>query len=161
MYQLEPKWDWPIWNVKRKYQVKPKRHGPTWDVAKTYDWDLGFIKMKSLIAWTIYFHINRILFFNRIFETQLTLSLCQDDFFPYENPLKHIHQDDQLTFCSILMLNTVLKTPFTTARAETSTWRRNLYVNETDLFVTSLWRLIGTKIKPGNLRRRSNAPIDT
>ena len=58
------------------------------------------------------------------------------------------------------MLNTALKTPFIADHAETSTWRRNLYVNETDLFVTSLLRLIGRKIKPANLRRRNNTPID-
>ena len=66
-----------------------------------------------------------------------------------------------LTFCSILMLNTALKTPFIADHAETSTWRRNLYMNETDLFVTSLQHLISRKIKPANLRRRNNAPIDT
>ena len=59
------------------------------------------------------------------------------------------------------MLNTALKTPFIADRAETSAWRHNLYVNETDLFVTSLQRLIGRKIKPANLRCRNNAPIDT
>ena len=36
--------------------------------------------------------------------------------------------------------------------AETPSRRRNWYVNETDLFVTSLRRLIGTQIKPANLR---------
>ena len=88
-------------------------------------------------------------------------SLCQDDFFPYENSLKHIHEDDQLTFYSILMLNTALKIPFIVDRAETSKWRCNLYVNDTDLFVTSLERIIGRKIKRANLRCRNNAPIDT
>ena len=62
----------------------------------------------------------------------------------------------------MLMLNTALKTPFIAVDyAETSTWRRNLYVNEADLFVTSLQRLTGRKIKPANSRRRNNAPIDT
>ena len=62
---------------------------------------------------------------------------------------------------SILMLNTALKTRFIADPAETSTWRRNLYVNETDLFVRCLWRLIGSRIKPANLRSRNNTPIDT
>ena len=44
--------------------------------------------------------------------------------------------------------------------AETLSWRRNWYVNETDLFVTSLGRLIGTWIKPTNLRRRNDVPIN-
>ena len=47
-------------------------------------------------------------------------SLCEGDFSPYENSLKHVHKDDQLTFCSILMLNTALKTPFIADHAETS-----------------------------------------
>ena len=38
--------------------------------------------------------------------------------------------------------------------AKTSARRRNWYVNETDLFKTSLWRLIGTYKKPTNLRRQ-------
>ena len=38
---------------------------------------------------------------------------------------------------------------------------RNWYVNETDLFEAFLWRLIGTYIKPTNLRRRNDVPIDT
>ena len=33
------------------------------------------------------------------------------------------------------MLKTVLKTQFITDHAETSSWRRNLYVDEADLFV--------------------------
>ena len=45
--------------------------------------------------------------------------------------------------------------------AETSSQRRDWYVNETDLFETSLWRLIGTQFKPTNLRRRNDVPIDT
>ena len=85
-------------------------------------------------------------------------SPCQVDFSPYENPLKDIHEDDQLTFCSILMLNTALKTLFIADHAETSTLRRNLYVNEADLFI--LRRLIGRKMKPANLRRRNNATVD-
>ena len=39
-------------------------------------------------------------------------SLCEDDFSPYENSLKHMHKDDQLIFFSILMLNAPLKKPF-------------------------------------------------
>ena len=139
----------------------PKKYGPIWDVTKTYNQDLGFMKVKSLLAWTIYVHISRLLFFHRCDLTKLTSSLCQDDFSSNENPLKQIHEDDQLTFCSILMLNTALKTPFIADRAETSTWRCNLYVNETDQFVTSLHCLIGSRIKPANLRSRNNAPIAT
>ena len=45
--------------------------------------------------------------------------------------------------------------------AEMSSRRCNRYVKETDLFETSLRRLIGTKIKPTNLRRRDDVPIDT
>ena len=143
------------------FQVMPKKDGPIWDVTKTYHRDLGFMKVKSLLAWTIYVHISRLLFFHRCDLTKLTSSLCQDDFSSNENPLKQIHEDDQLTFCSILMLNTALKTPFIADHSETSTWRCNVYVNETDLFVTSLRRLIGRKIKPTNMRRCNNAPIDT
>ena len=44
----------------------PKRDGPIWDITKTYHQDLGFVKVKSLLAWTIYFHISRLWFFNRI-----------------------------------------------------------------------------------------------
>ena len=88
-------------------------------------------------------------------------SPCQVDFSPYENPLKDIHEDDQLTFCSILMLNTARKTLFIADHAETSTSRCNLYVNEADLFETYLRRLIGRKITPANLRRPKNATIDT
>ena len=51
----------------------PKRGRPARDVTKTHDWDLGFMKMKSLLAWTIYFHINRLLFFNRIILSGVTL----------------------------------------------------------------------------------------
>ena len=46
-------------------------------------------------------------------------------------------------------------------RAETSSRRRGWYVIETDLFEMSLRRLIGTYIKPTNLRRRNDEPIDT
>ena len=56
------------------------------------------------------------------------------------------------------MLNTALKTLFIADHAETSTLRRNLYVNEADLFI--LRRLIGRKMKPANLRRRNNATVD-
>ena len=45
--------------------------------------------------------------------------------------------------------------------AETSSRRRNRYVNETDLFETSLRRLIGTWKKLAYLRRYSDVPIDT
>ena len=72
-YQVVPKWDWPMWDVKRMHQVIPKRDGPTWEVAKTYDWDLGFVKVKSLLTWTIYFHINSILFSNRTLLSGATL----------------------------------------------------------------------------------------
>ena len=41
----------------------PKKDGPIWNVTKTYHRDLGFMKVKSLLAWAIYFHINRLLFF--------------------------------------------------------------------------------------------------
>ena len=44
--------------------------------------------------------------------------ICQDDFLPYENSLKLIYKDDQLTLCSILMLNTALKIPFIVDHAE-------------------------------------------
>ena len=40
-----------------------------------------------------------------------------------------------------------------------SLWRRNWYVNEMDLFVMSLWRLIGTEIKPTNLRHRNDVRV--
>ena len=66
MYQLAPKWDLLIWDVKRTFQVMPKKDGPIWDVTKTYHLDLGFMKVKSPLAWTSYFHINRLLFTNRI-----------------------------------------------------------------------------------------------
>ena len=59
------------------------------------------------------------------------------------------------------MFNTALITPFITDHAEAPICRRSLYVNEPDLFVTPLQRLIGRKIKPANLRSRNNAPIDT
>ena len=45
--------------------------------------------------------------------------------------------------------------------ANTSSRRRNWYVNETDVFETSLRRLTGTWIKPTNLRRRSDVPTGT
>ena len=45
--------------------------------------------------------------------------------------------------------------------AKTSARRRNWYVNETDLFETSLRRRTGTWIKPTDLRRRSDVPIGT
>ena len=45
--------------------------------------------------------------------------------------------------------------------AKTSSRRRNWYVNETDLFETSLQRLTGTWIKPTNLRHRSDVPTGT
>ena len=45
--------------------------------------------------------------------------------------------------------------------AKTPSRRRNWYVNETDLFETSLQRLTGTEIKPTNLRRRSDVPTGT
>ena len=45
--------------------------------------------------------------------------------------------------------------------AETSSRRRNRYVNETDLFETSLRRLIGTSKKLTYLRRHDDVPIDT
>ena len=45
--------------------------------------------------------------------------------------------------------------------AGSSSWRRNWYVNETNLFETSFWRLIGTYTKPTNLRLRNDVPIDT
>ena len=48
---------------------------------------------------------------------------------------------------SILMLNTALKTLFIPDHAETSSWCQNWCVNETEQFVTSLQRLIGTEIK--------------
>ena len=45
--------------------------------------------------------------------------------------------------------------------AETSLRRRNRYVNETDLFETSLRRLIGTWKKLTYLRRHNDVAIDT
>ena len=45
--------------------------------------------------------------------------------------------------------------------AETSSRRRNWYVNDTDLSQTSLQRLNGTYIRLTNLRRRNDVPIDT
>ena len=44
---------------------------------------------------------------------------------------------------------------------ETSSRPRNWYVNETDLFETSLQRLIDAYKKPTNLRRRNDVSIDT
>ena len=41
---------------------------------------------------------------------------------------------------------------------ETSSQRRYWYVNETDLFGTLSRRLIGTLIRPTNLRRYSDVP---
>ena len=57
-------------------------------------------------------------------------SHSQDDFSQYENPVKRIHEDDQLRFYSILMLNTALQTPLIADHAETSSWIRSLYVNK-------------------------------
>ena len=119
-YQLVPKWDWLIWGVKKTCQVMPKMGGTIWDVTKTYHRHLRFMKVKSLLAWTLYFHINRLVFqqnsFIRCDLAWLTPSLCKGVFSPYENSLKHIHEDDQLTFCSILMLNgsqnTVYRGPY-------------------------------------------------
>ena len=45
--------------------------------------------------------------------------------------------------------------------AEILSRRHIWYVNETDLFETSLRRLIGMYIKPTNLRRRNDVPINT
>ena len=45
--------------------------------------------------------------------------------------------------------------------AETLSWRLNWYVNEMDLFEMPLRRLIGTYIKPTNLRRCNDVPVDT
>ena len=45
--------------------------------------------------------------------------------------------------------------------AETSLRRHNRYVNETDLFETSLRRLIGTWKKLTYLRRHNDVAIDT
>ena len=45
--------------------------------------------------------------------------------------------------------------------AETSSQRCKRYVKETDLFETSLWRLIGTWKKLTYLRRHNDVPIDT
>ena len=72
-YQLAPKWDWLIWDVKRTCQMMPKKDWPIWEVSKTYHRDLGFMKLKPLLAWTIYVHINRLLFFNRILFSGATL----------------------------------------------------------------------------------------
>ena len=44
----------------------PKKDGPIGDVGKTYHRDPGFMKVKSLLTWTIYLHISRPCFFNRI-----------------------------------------------------------------------------------------------
>ena len=138
----------------------PKEDGPIWDVTKTYHRDLRFMKVKFLLAWTIYFHIKWLLLFNRILLSGATLhNWCHH--FARMIFLYMKNEDDQLRFCFILMLNTALKTSLIADHAETSTWRRNLYVIETDLFVTSLPCLIGRKIKPANFRRRNNAPIDT
>ena len=45
--------------------------------------------------------------------------------------------------------------------AETSSRRRKRYVNEADLFETSLRRLIGTWKKLTYLRRHNDVPVDT
>ena len=45
--------------------------------------------------------------------------------------------------------------------AETSSRRHNRYVNETDLFETSLRRVIGTWKKLTYLRCHNDVPIDT
>ena len=45
--------------------------------------------------------------------------------------------------------------------AETSSRRRNRYMNETDLFETSLRRFIGTWKKLTYLRRHNDVAIDT
>ena len=44
---------------------------------------------------------------------------------------------------------------------ETSSRGHNRYVNEADLFETSLRRLIGTRKKRTYLRRYNDVPIDT
>ena len=64
-YQLAPKWDWLIWHVKRTCQVMPKKDGPIWGVTKTYHRDLGFMKVKSLLAWTISGFSSQILTIHR------------------------------------------------------------------------------------------------
>ena len=46
-------------------------------------------------------------------------------------------------------------------QAEMSSQRCNRYVNETDLFETSMRHLTGTKKKPTYLRRHKDVPIDT
>ena len=46
-------------------------------------------------------------------------------------------------------------------QTETSSRRRNWYVNETDLFEMPLQRLIGTRKKLTYLRRHNDVPIDT
>ena len=48
------------------YQEIPEKDEQIGDVAETYHRDPEFMKVKSLLAWTIYFHINRLWFFNRI-----------------------------------------------------------------------------------------------
>ena len=111
-YQLAPKWDWLIWDVKRMYQVMPKKDGPIWDVTKTCHRDLwmpstclGFMKVKSLLAWTIYFHINRLFFSVEFFyqaRPYITDILTLPGWFFSICIWKHIHKDNQLIFCSIL-----------------------------------------------------------
>ena len=71
-YHLSPKSEWLIWQVKKTCPVMPKKGGPIRDVTKTYHQDLGFIKGKSLLAWTIYFHRNRFLFFSKILLSGVT-----------------------------------------------------------------------------------------
>ena len=134
----------------------PKKYGPIWDVTKTYNQDLGFMKVKSLLAWTIYVHINRLLFFNRIYFSGATLHNWRPHF-----------------------ASTIFPKTYTWRwkPSKTYTWRWSTYIlfhfnvkhsSQNTVYrgpcwdsLTSLRRLISRKIKPANLRRRNNAPIDT
>ena len=44
--------------------------------------------------------------------------------------------------------------------AETSSRRQDWYMNEMDLFETSLWRFIGRQVKPTNLTRPNDVPVN-
>ena len=137
------------WDIKRMCQVIPKKDGPIWDITKTCHRNLGLMNVKFFLAWTIYFHINRILFSSRILLSGATLHNWRPDlarmilsiwkpsktytwrwstYILFHSNVKHGPQN--AVFCGpcwdVIM----------------TSWRDNLDLNKTNLFASSLQRFI-------------------
>ena len=118
------------WDIKRMCQVMPKKDGPIWDITKTCHRNLGLMNVKFFLAWTIYFHINRILFSSRILLSGATLHNWRPDLARMILSIWKPSKTYTWRWSTYILfhsnLNTALKTPFFADHAEMSSWHHDV-----------------------------------